>query len=46
MTQTQQKIANTLTSVDELIAAQAEKIADLKAHKKGLMQGMFLAISK
>jgi len=37
----QQKIADTLTSVDKLIAAQAKKIAALKEHKKGLMQGMF-----
>jgi len=37
----QQKIADTLTSVDELIAAQSKKITALKEHKKGLMQGMF-----
>ncbi len=37
----QQKIANTLTAVDELITTQTEKIEALKDHKKGLMQGMF-----
>lgn len=37
----QQKIANCLTSLDELISAQSEKIATLKDHKKGLMQQMF-----
>lgn len=37
----QKKIADCLTSLDELITAQAEKIASLKAHKKGLMQGLF-----
>ncbi len=37
----QQKIASILSSVDELIVAQREKIEALKAHKKGLMQGLF-----
>ncbi|MFV0183873.1 restriction endonuclease subunit S [Empedobacter falsenii] len=37
----QQKIASVLSSVDELIVAQREKIEALKAHKKGLMQGLF-----
>ncbi len=37
----QQKIASCLSSLDELITAQAEKIEQLKLHKKGLMQGMF-----
>lgn len=37
----QQKIASCLTALDELIAAQTEKIALLKEHKKGLMQGLF-----
>jgi len=37
----QQKIANCLTSLDELITTQAQKIEALKAHKKGLMQGLF-----
>jgi restriction endonuclease S subunit len=37
----QQKIAFCLSSLDALITAQAEKIAQLKLHKKGLMQGLF-----
>lgn len=40
-TKEQQKIADCLTSLDELIAAQAEKIEALKAQKKGLLQGLF-----
>jgi len=37
----QQKIASCLSSLDELIVAQTEKIEQLKLHKKGLMQGLF-----
>lgn len=37
----QQKIAECLSSVDELIAAQARKADALKTHKKGLMQQLF-----
>ena len=37
----QQKIADCLSSLDKLIAAQAEKIEVLKTHKKGLMQQLF-----
>jgi len=37
----QQKIAECLSSVDELIAAQALKLDALKTHKKGLMQQLF-----
>jgi type I restriction enzyme S subunit len=37
----QQKIADCLSSLDELIAAQARKVDALKAHKKGLMQQLF-----
>ena len=37
----QQKIAECLSSVDELMAAQARKLAALKTHKKGLMQQLF-----
>lgn len=37
----QQKIANCLTSVDELIESQEQKIENLQAHKKGLMQQLF-----
>jgi type I restriction enzyme S subunit len=37
----QQKIANCLSSLDELIAALARKVDALKTHKKGLMQQLF-----
>jgi len=37
----QQKIADSLSSLDELIATQAQKLDTLKAHKKGLMQQLF-----
>ena len=39
--QEQQKIASCLSYLDALITAQAEKIEQLKLHKKGLMQGLF-----
>lgn len=42
----QQKIANCLSSIDELIDAQIEKIETLKTHKAGLMQGLFLSIEE
>lgn len=37
----QQKIADCLSSLDELIAAQRQKLSLLKTHKKGLMQQLF-----
>ena len=37
----QQKLADCLSSLDELIAAQARKVEALKTHKKGLMQQLF-----
>jgi type I restriction enzyme S subunit len=37
----QQKIADCLASLDELIAAQGRKVEVLRAHKKGLMQQLF-----
>ena len=37
----QQKLADCLTSLDEVIAAQGQKVAALKAHKRGLMQQLF-----
>lgn len=39
----QQKIANCLTSVDELIISQTQKLATLNIHKKGLTQQLFPA---
>ncbi len=37
----QQKIADCLSSLDELIAAETQKLDTLKTHKKGLMQQLF-----
>lgn len=37
----QQKIADCLASLDELIQLEAQKLDALKAHKKGLMQQLF-----
>lgn len=39
----QQKIANCLSSLDELIEAHEQKLDALKQHKKGLMQRLFPA---
>lgn len=39
----QQKIADCLSSIDDLITLTANKIEALKAHKKGLMQQLFPA---
>ena len=37
----QQKIADCLSSLDDFISAQNQKLEELKAHKKGLMQQLF-----
>jgi len=37
----QRKISSCLSSLDELINAQSQKIETLKLHKKGLLQGLF-----
>jgi type I restriction enzyme, S subunit len=42
----QQKIADCLSSLDELITAQKQKLETLKTHKKGLMQQLFPQISE
>jgi len=42
----QQKIADCLSSLDELIAAQTQKIDTLKTHKKGLMQQLFPSVEE
>ena len=42
----QQKIADFLSAIDERINAQTEKIEALKAHKKGLMQGLFPSVEE
>ena len=41
----QEKIADTLSSVDELINAQNQKLEALQLHKKGLLQGLFPTIN-
>lgn len=41
----QEKIADTLSSVDELINAQNQKLEALQLHKKGLLQGLFPSIN-
>ncbi len=42
----QQRIADCLSSVDDLITAQGQKIDALKVHKKGLIQQLFPAEGK
>ncbi|MDQ6191886.1 restriction endonuclease subunit S [Klebsiella pneumoniae] len=42
----QQKIADCLSSLDALIAAEIQKLGTLKTHKKGLMQQLFPAKAK
>jgi type I restriction enzyme, S subunit len=37
----QQRIADCLTTLDDLIAAQTQKLDAIKTHKKGLMQQLF-----
>lgn len=37
----QQKIADCLSSIDDLITAESEKLESIKNHKKGLMQNLF-----
>lgn len=41
----QHRIASCLSSLDELITAQSDKIEQMKLHKKGLMQGLFPKIN-
>ena len=40
----QRRIADCLSSLDDLIAAQTEKLTALKTHKKGLMQQLFPSV--
>lgn len=42
----QQKIADCLSFVDNLITAQIQKVEELKLHKKGLMQQLFPSIDE
>jgi type I restriction enzyme S subunit len=41
----QEKIAEILSSIDDLIIAQNQKVETLKLHKKGLLQGLFPEIN-
>ena len=43
--QEQEMIADTLSSVDDLINAQNQKLEALQLHKKGLLQGLFPTIN-
>ncbi|HPV20474.1 MAG TPA: restriction endonuclease subunit S, partial [bacterium] len=42
----QDKIADTLSSIDDLINAQNQKLETLKLHKKGLLQGLFPGVNE
>jgi type I restriction enzyme S subunit len=42
----QQKIADCLASLDELITLEAQQLDTLKTHKKGLMQQLFPALDE
>lgn len=42
----QQRIADCLTSLDDLIAAETRKLDTLKSHKKGLMQQLFPSVEE
>ena len=42
----QQKIAGCLSEVDTMITEQSNKVEQLKAHKKGLMQGLFPSLEE
>lgn len=42
----QQKIAGCLSSVDDMVAAQSEKLEALETHKRGLMQQLFPSLAE
>lgn len=42
----QQKIADCLSQIDNLILSQSQKIDKLKEHKKGLIQGLFPSVDE
>jgi type I restriction enzyme S subunit len=42
----QQKIADCLFFLDDLIAAETQNLDNLKAHKKGLMQKLFPSVEQ
>lgn len=45
-TEEQQKIADCLSVIDTIITEQSNKVEQLKAHKKGLMQGLFPSLEE
>ena len=42
----QQKIADCLSSIDELVTAQTQQLESYKTHKKGLMQQLFPSVEE
>ena len=42
----QEKIADFLSGIDDLIGRQTDKIEALKQHKKALMQGLFPVVEE
>ena len=42
----QQKIAACLSEIDSFITAQSDKVENLKAHRKGLMQQLFPSLEE
>lgn len=42
----QQKITDCLSEIDKIITEQSNKVEQLKAHKKGLMQGLFPSLEE
>lgn len=42
----QEKISDTLSSIDNLINAQSQRVEALKLHKKGLLQGLFPSVNE
>lgn len=42
----QEKIADFLSGIDDLISTQTDRIEALKQHKKALMQGLFPSIEE
>ena len=45
-TEEQQKIADCLSEIDTIITEQSNKVEQLKAHKKGLLQGLFPSLEE
>lgn len=45
-TEEQQKVADCLSEIDTIITGQSNRLEQLKAHKKGLMQGLFPSLEE